>query len=174
MVEALLALGGNLGDVQATLDQAVAVFCDGDDVRLVARSSDYRTAPWGVTNQPPFVNLALVVDTMLSPRALLDRALRVEAMFGRDRSREQRWGPRSLDIDIIVFDGLEMDEPGLTLPHPRLFERAFVLAPLAEIAPDRRIKGIAVKDALAKLDASGVEKLPPRQVPFSVGRVSEA
>jgi 2-amino-4-hydroxy-6-hydroxymethyldihydropteridine diphosphokinase len=172
MVEALLALGGNLGDVQATLDQAISAFCDGRDVRLVARSSDYRTAPWGVTNQPPFVNLALVVDTVLAPRALLDRALRVEAMFGRDRSREQRWGPRSLDIDIIAFDGLEIDEPGLTLPHPRLFERAFVLAPLAEIAPSRRIKGIAINDALAKIDASGVEKLPPR--PPSAGRISEA
>jgi 2-amino-4-hydroxy-6-hydroxymethyldihydropteridine diphosphokinase len=172
MVEALLGLGGNLGDVQATLDQAVAVFCDGHDVRLVARSSDYRTAPWGVTDQPPFVNLALVVDTALMPRALLDRALRVEAMFGRDRAREQRWGPRSLDIDIIAFDGLEIDEPGLTLPHPRLFERAFVLAPLAEIAPGRRIKGIAIKDALAHLDASGIEKLPSRQT--HVGRISEA
>jgi 2-amino-4-hydroxy-6-hydroxymethyldihydropteridine diphosphokinase len=171
MVEALLGLGGNVGDVQSTLDQAIAVLCDGHDVRLLARSSDYRTAPWGATDQPPFVNLALVVDTTLMPRALLDRALRVEAMFGRDRAKEQRWGPRSLDIDIIAFDGLEMDEPGLTLPHPRLFERAFVLAPLAEIAPDRRIKGIAIKDALAKLDASGVEKLPPRQAP--VGRISE-
>src|SRR5262245_19890298 len=130
MVEALLGLGGNLGDVQSTLDQAVAVLCDGQDVRLIARSSDYRTPPWGVTDQPPFVNLALVVDTLLTPRALLDRALRVEAMFGRDRAREQRWGPRSLDIDIIAFDGLELNEAGLTLPHPRLFERAFVLAPL--------------------------------------------
>jgi 2-amino-4-hydroxy-6-hydroxymethyldihydropteridine diphosphokinase len=172
MVEALLGLGGNLGDVQATLDQAVAVFCDGHDVRLLARSSDYRTAPWGVTDQPPFVNLALVIDTALTPRALLDRALRVEAMFGRARAREVRWGPRSLDIDIIAFDGLELDEPGLTLPHPRLFERPFVLAPLAEIAPDRRIKGIAIKDALAQLDASGVEKLPPRQA--AEGRISEA
>jgi 2-amino-4-hydroxy-6-hydroxymethyldihydropteridine diphosphokinase len=171
MVEALLGLGGNVGDVQSTLERAVAVFCDGRDVRLVARSSDYRTAPWGVTDQPPFVNLALVVDTTLMPHALLDRALRVEAMFGRDRAKEMRWGPRSLDIDIIAFDGIEMDEPGLKLPHPRLFERAFVLAPLAEIAPDRRIKGIAVKDALAKIDASGVERLPPRQ---AVGRISEA
>jgi 2-amino-4-hydroxy-6-hydroxymethyldihydropteridine diphosphokinase len=163
MVEALLGLGGNVGDVQSTLDQAVAVLCDGHDVRLVARSSDYRTAPWGVTGQPPFVNLALAVDTTLTPRALLDHALRVEAMFGRDRAREQRWGPRTLDIDIIAFDGLELNEAGLTLPHPRLFERAFVLAPLAEIVPDRRIKGIAIKDALAQLDASGVERLPPRQ-----------
>jgi 2-amino-4-hydroxy-6-hydroxymethyldihydropteridine diphosphokinase len=165
MVEALLGLGGNLGDVQSTLDQAVAVLCDGQDVRLIARSSDYQTPPWGVTDQPPFVNLALVVDTTLTPRALLDRALRVEAMFGRNRAREQRWGPRVLDIDIIAFDGLEIDEGGLTLPHPRLFERAFVLAPLAEIAPDRKIKGIAIKDALARLDASGVERLPPRQSP---------
>jgi 2-amino-4-hydroxy-6-hydroxymethyldihydropteridine diphosphokinase len=166
MVEALLGLGGNLGDVQSTLDRAVAIFCDGHDVRIVARSSDYRTAPWGVTDQPPFVNLALVVDTTLTPRALLDRALSVEAMFGRDRAREQRWGPRILDIDIIAFDGLEMNENGLTLPHPRLFERAFVLAPLAEIVPDRKIKGIAIKDALGKLDASGVERLPPRQAPI--------
>jgi 2-amino-4-hydroxy-6-hydroxymethyldihydropteridine diphosphokinase len=165
MVEALLGLGGNVGDVQSTLDQAVAVLCDGQDVRLLARSSDYRTPPWGVTDQPPFVNLALVIDTTLTPRALLDRALRVETMFGRDRAREQRWGPRSLDIDIIAFDGLELTEAGLTLPHPRLFERAFVLAPLAEIAPDRRIKGIAIRDALAQLDASGVERLPPKGTP---------
>jgi 2-amino-4-hydroxy-6-hydroxymethyldihydropteridine diphosphokinase len=165
MVEALLGLGGNLGDVQSTLDRAVAALCDGLDVRLIARSSDYRTAPWGVTDQPPFVNLALVVDTVLTPRALLYRALSVEAMFGRDRAREQHWGPRILDIDIIAFDGLEINENGLTLPHPHLFERAFVLAPLAEIVPNRKIKGIAIKDALAKLDGGGIEKLPPRQAP---------
>lgn len=165
MVEVLLALGGNIGDVQSTLDQAVAMYCDGHDVRLVARSSDYQTAPWGVTDQPPFVNMALAVDTTLTPHALLDRALRVESMFGRDRAREQRWGPRVLDIDIIAFDGLEVNEDGLTLPHPRLFERAFVLVPLFEIAPDRRIKGIAIRDALAGVDISGIEKLPPRRGP---------
>jgi 2-amino-4-hydroxy-6-hydroxymethyldihydropteridine diphosphokinase len=162
MAEALLGLGGNVGDVRTTLDRAVAALCDGREVRLVARSADYRTPPWGVTDQPAFVNLALVVATTLSPRALLERALRVEAMFGRDRAREQRWGPRTLDIDIIAYDDIEIDEPGLTLPHPRLFERAFVLAPLAEIAPDRTIKGITIADALARLGASGVEKLPPR------------
>ncbi len=172
MVDALLGLGGNVGDVQSTLDEAVAVLCDGHEVRLVARSSDYRTPPWGVIDQPPFINLALVVDTTLTPRALLDRALRVEAMFGRDRGREQRWGPRILDIDIIAFEDLEIDESGLTLPHPRLFERAFVLVPLAEIAPDRKIKGITIADALARLNITGVEKLPPKQV-VSVGRISE-
>jgi 2-amino-4-hydroxy-6-hydroxymethyldihydropteridine diphosphokinase len=169
VVDALLGLGGNLGDMESTLDRAVAVLCDGEELRLVARSSDYRTSPWGVTDQPPFVNLALVVDTTLTPRALLDRALRVEAMFGRDRAREQRWGPRILDIDIIAFDNLEMDECGLTLPHPRLFERAFVLVPLAEIAPDWKIKGITIKDALARLDAGGVEKLPSKRA--SGGRI---
>ncbi len=162
MAEALFGLGGNVGDVRTTLDRAVAALCDGRDVRLAARSSDYRTPPWGVTDQPPFINIALVVETSLAPRALLARALAVEATFGRDRAREQRWGPRTLDIDIIAYGDIEIDEPGLTLPHPRLFERAFVLAPLAEIAPDRRIKGIRIADALARLGPSGVEKLPPR------------
>ena len=162
MAEALLGLGGNVGNVRTTLDRAVAALCDGREVRLVARSADYRTPPWGVTNQPAFVNLALAVGTTLSPRALLERVLGVEATFGRDRAREQRWGPRTLDIDIIAYDDIAIDEPGLTLPHPRLFERAFVLAPLAEIAPDRTIKGIRIAEALARLGASGVEKLPPR------------
>jgi 2-amino-4-hydroxy-6-hydroxymethyldihydropteridine diphosphokinase len=162
MAEALLGLGGNLGDVRTTLERAVAALCDGRDVRLVARSSDYRTPPWGVTDQPSFINLAIVVETALAPRALLDRALRVEAMFGRDRTKELRWGPRILDIDIVAFDALEIEESGLTLPHPHLFERVFVLAPLAEIVPDRKIKGITIADALARLDPSGIEKLPPR------------
>jgi 2-amino-4-hydroxy-6-hydroxymethyldihydropteridine diphosphokinase len=162
MAEAFLGLGGNLGDVRTTLDHAVRALCDGRDVQLVARSSDYRTPPWGVTDQPPFVNLAIAVETALAPRALLDNALRVEAMFGRDRIKELRWGPRILDIDIIAYGELEIEEPGLTLPHPHLFERVFVLAPLAEIAADRKIKGIAVAEALARLDRSGVEKLPPR------------
>jgi len=159
MAEALIGLGGNVGDVRTTLDRAVAALCDGHDVRLVARSSDYRTPPWGVTDQPAFINLALVVETALAPRALLERALRVEASFGRDRARETRWGPRTLDIDVIAYDDIEIDEDGLTLPHPRLFERAFVLAPLAEIAPHRAINGIRIADALARIGASGIERL---------------
>jgi 2-amino-4-hydroxy-6-hydroxymethyldihydropteridine diphosphokinase len=162
MAEVLLGLGGNVGDARTTLDRAVAALCDGREVQLVARSSDYRTPPWGVTDQPPFINLALVVETALAPRALLDRALHIEATFGRDRAKELRWGPRTLDIDIIAYDALEIEERGLTLPHPHLFERAFVLAPLAEIAPDRKIKGITIADALTRLGRGGVEKLPPR------------
>src|SRR5689334_7863512 len=100
MAEALVGLGGNTGDVQTTLDRAVAAFCDGTDVKLVARSSDYATPPWGVVDQPPFVNRCIAVETLLTPRALLERALIVERSLGRERTREQRWGPRAIDIDL--------------------------------------------------------------------------
>ena len=161
MAEAVLALGGNVGDVRSTLDRAVAMLCDGGEVRLIARSSDYRTPPWGVTDQPAFVNRCLLVETALSPRALLTRALEVEAALGRTRAEERRWGPRTIDIDLIAYDDIRIDEPDLTLPHPRALERAFVLAPLAEIAPDRVIAGVRVADALARLDSGGIERLPP-------------
>jgi 2-amino-4-hydroxy-6-hydroxymethyldihydropteridine diphosphokinase len=160
--EALISLGGNVGDVRRTLDEAVALFCDGEDVRLVARSSDYRTPPWGVTDQPAFVNLALVVATRLSPRRLLERALAVEARLGRDRAQGLRWGPRPVDIDLIAYDQAVVDEPDLHLPHPRLAERGFVLAPLAEIAPDRLIGGTRIAELLSRIDAAGIEKLAPR------------
>jgi 2-amino-4-hydroxy-6-hydroxymethyldihydropteridine diphosphokinase len=162
MAEALLALGGNVGDARATLDRAVTLLCDGKAVRLIARSSDYRTPPWGREDQAPFINLCLVVQTELSPQALLRRGLEVERALGRDRSREQRWGPRPVDIDILAYDDVSVSEPDLTLPHPLVFERAFVLLPLNEIAPDRTIAGVRVRDALARIDASGIERLPPR------------
>jgi 2-amino-4-hydroxy-6-hydroxymethyldihydropteridine diphosphokinase len=161
MPEALLALGGNVGDARAALARAVELMCDGEIVKLVARSSDYRTPPWGVTDQPPFINLCLMVTTDLSPHALLERALRVERVRGRDRLKERRWGPRPIDIDILAYDDVLMDEENLTLPHPRLLERAFVLVPLAEIAPDWEIEGVKVRDALARLDTTGIERLGP-------------
>ena len=163
LAEAYLALGGNVGDARATLDRVVAAFCDGEAVRLLARSSDYRTPPWGVTAQPAFINLCIAVETALAPRALLARALAVERAFGRDRAREQRWGPRPVDIDLIAYDDVTLDEGDLILPHPRLFERAFVLVPLAEIAADRRIAGVRVGDALARVDTAGIERLPRRR-----------
>jgi len=162
MAEALLALGGNLGDVRETLARAIALLCEGGDVRLLARSSDYATPPWGVEDQPPFVNLCIAVDTTLTPHALLARAQAVERAFGRDRASERRWGPRTLDIDILAYDDLMLNEPDLMLPHPRLGERAFVLVPLAEIAPERVIAGVRVRDALSRLDPAGIKKLPPR------------
>jgi 2-amino-4-hydroxy-6-hydroxymethyldihydropteridine diphosphokinase len=161
MAEALLGLGGNVGDVRVMLNEAIALFADGTEVRLLARSADYSTPPWGVTDQPAFVNLAIKVETDLSPRELLTRALNVERALDRDRTREQRWGPRTVDIDLLAYDDVMLSEPSLTLPHPRLFERAFVLVPLAEIAADRVIAGTRVRDALARLDASGITRLPP-------------
>ena len=162
MTTAWLALGGNVGDSRAILDRAVALLCDGEAIRLTARSADYRTPPWGVEDQASFVNLCIAVDTTLSPQELLARAQAVERALGRDRANEQRWGPRSADIDIIAYDDLRLDDGALTLPHPRLFERAFVLVPLAEIAPDLSIGGIRIQDAAAKVDPTGIEKLPPR------------
>jgi 2-amino-4-hydroxy-6-hydroxymethyldihydropteridine diphosphokinase len=165
MAEALVALGGNTGqesELRTRLDRAIAAFCDGAQVRLIARSSDYRTPPWGVTDQPPFINCAIVAATDLPPPALLARAQAVERRFGRERERERRWGPRALDIDLIAYDDIALDTATLTLPHPRLFERAFELAPLAEIVPTRRVAGIRIGDALARLDQIGIERLAPR------------
>lgn len=160
MAEALVALGGNVGDVRDTLRRALVMFCDGDGVRLLARSSDYRTPPWGVADQPPFINCAVVVGTTLPPEQLLAHAQAVEDAFGRDRAHERRWGPRPLDIDLIAYDDLNLATPALTLPHPRVFDRAFVLVPLNEIAPERCIAGVPIRDALARVDQAGIEKLP--------------
>src|SRR5262245_63002363 len=162
MTEALLALGGNRGDARETLARAIAALTEAGDIRLRGRSSDYMTPPWGVEDQPPFVNVCIAIDTGLTPQALLARAQAIERAFGRDRAGEQRWGPRTLDIDILTYDDLVLNEPELTLPHPRLFERAFVLVPLAEIAPDLLITGISLRDALARLDTTGIKRLPPR------------
>ena len=161
MAEALLGLGGNIGDVRRTLAAAVARLCDGGTVQLRARSSDYRTPPWGRTDQAPFVNACIAVETTLTPRALLLRALDTERAFGRHRTPGERWGPRTLDIDILAYEGATMREPDLRLPHPRLLERAFVLVPLAEIRPDLVIDGVRIGDAAARIDRAGIERLPP-------------
>lgn len=161
LAQAYLAFGGNIGNSRAILDRAVTLLCDGIDVRLLARSSDYRTPPWGFKYQAPFINLCIAVETSLAPRELLEHAQKVELALGRDRAHEKRWGPRTADIDIIAYDDLTVNELGLILPHPRLFERAFVLLPLAEIAPDRVIAGRRIGEAAASIDTGGIERLPP-------------
>jgi 2-amino-4-hydroxy-6-hydroxymethyldihydropteridine diphosphokinase len=160
-IEAFLALGGNVGDVRTTFDRAVQMLCADEAVQLLARSSDYRTPPWGVTEQPPFINAVIEVATSLDPHALFLRAVAIERALGRERHKEQRWGPRTIDVDILAYDDVVIHDPDLTLPHPRMFERGFVLMPLAEIAPDRIIAGIRVRDALARVNVRGIEKLPP-------------
>ena len=156
--EALLGLGGNLGNVAATLDRALQLLAEDGTVQVLRVSSDWITPPWGVTDQPAFVNRCAVVETTLEPRALLARALDVERRLGRVREASTRWGPRPVDIDILSYGDIALEEPGLVLPHPHLFERAFVLVPLAEIAPDRVIAGRRIADAAAAIDRSGMTR----------------
>jgi 2-amino-4-hydroxy-6-hydroxymethyldihydropteridine diphosphokinase len=162
VAEAFIALGGNVGEVRKTFERAIALLCEDGAVRLVARSSDHRTPPWGVTDQPAFINAVIAVSTSLSPHTLLARLQTCERALGRDRAQERQWGPRPIDLDLLAYDDVALHDPNLTLPHPHLFERAFVLVPLAEIAADRLIAGIRVADALARVDTGGIEKLPPR------------
>lgn len=162
MAEALIALGGNVGDVRATFQKAISHICGMTQAALLARSSDYSTPPWGDERQARFINACIAIDTSLDPHALLFTLHKIERKFGRDRANEMRWGPRKLDLDLLAYDDVKIDQPGLTLPHPRLFERAFVLVPLAEIAPARVIAGQRVETALARLSTAGIERLPDR------------
>ncbi|MEX2219872.1 MAG: 2-amino-4-hydroxy-6-hydroxymethyldihydropteridine diphosphokinase [Phycisphaerales bacterium] len=140
-VDACIALGSNLGDREATLRRALVGIAVLPGTRLVAASGFLETAPVGPP-QPAYLNAAAHVATSLAPRELLGHLLRIEREHGRDRSRGGRWGSRPLDLDLLTHGETVMDEPGLTLPHPRLHERAFVLEPLAQIAPGLRIAGL--------------------------------
>jgi len=136
---AYIALGANLGDPAATVNAAFAALDRLPQSRLLAKSALYRTAPVGIADQPEFVNAAAQLDTMLAPEALLDALLGIEQTFGRIRG--ERNGPRTLDLDLLLYDELTLSTPHLTLPHPRLHLRAFVLQPLAELAPELEIPG---------------------------------
>jgi 2-amino-4-hydroxy-6-hydroxymethyldihydropteridine diphosphokinase len=160
MASVLIALGGNVGDISATFQKAVAHACGMAQAALIARSSDYATPPWGDEQQARFINACIEIETSLDPHALLFVLHKIEKKFGRDRTTERRWGPRTLDLDLIAYDDVSLQTPELTLPHPRLFERAFVLVPLVEIAPDRRIGGRSIREALAGLSTEGIERLP--------------
>ncbi len=162
MPEVLLGLGGNLGDPVAAIGAALNRLESGG-VRITRRSRWYRTAPWGVAGQPDYVNLCVAGETELAARALLDLIHAIEAALGRER--RERWGPRILDIDILAYGDALIDEPGLTIPHPRLTERAFVLVPLLDIAADRLISGRTVRDWAATVDRGGVELHSPLSSP---------
>ncbi len=138
-VMAYLGLGANLGDRQETIRHALQELGALPTMEVVAVSSLYQTAPVGITEQPDFLNAALSIRTTSTPRELLTQILQLERQLGRVRT--VRWGPRTIDIDILAFGSVTIDEPGLTIPHPRLGERAFALLPLAEIAPDLRLPG---------------------------------
>ncbi|MEP4030815.1 2-amino-4-hydroxy-6-hydroxymethyldihydropteridine diphosphokinase [Roseibium polysiphoniae] len=156
---AALGLGSNMGDTKANLDAAVERLNASQGISVTARSSDYRTPPWGPVPQDDYRNICITVETTLSPRALLERCLEVERKLGR--IRDIRWGPRIIDIDVLIYGTEAVDEENLTVPHPRMGERAFVLIPLAEIWPDAPIgDGQTAAEALETCpDQDGVEKL---------------
>jgi 2-amino-4-hydroxy-6-hydroxymethyldihydropteridine diphosphokinase len=154
-VVATLGLGGNLGDVAAAFVEALAQLGSAPGVALTALSSVYRTPPWGKLDQPDFFNMAAEIQTTLPARALLALSLDVERGLGRQRL--ERWGPRLIDIDILTFGEATIDRPNLKVPHPRLAERAFALAPLAEIAPRLVVGGRTVADWLTRVERGGVE-----------------
>ncbi len=136
-VRAALGLGSNIGDTKAHLEDALDRLGKSDGIRIVARSSDYRTPPWGPVAQDDYRNACTVIETTLTPRALLDRCLEIERQMGRER--DIRWGPRIIDIDVLLYGETHVEEAGLSIPHPRMGERAFVLVPLAEIWPNAPI-----------------------------------
>lgn len=150
-VRAHLGLGGNLGDPKVAMAAALRAIDARDDCAVAAVSRLFRTPPWGKTDQPDFLNACVAVETELSPRQLLDLCLRTERDFKRVRA--ERWGPRTLDIDVLDFGGTTYRDEALTLPHPRIAERAFVLVPLADIAPDLVIDGRKVAELVDMLDA---------------------
>ena len=159
-VIAHIGLGGNVGDVRATLVAALAAIDDLPGTRVVARSRFYRTAPVGGIAQDDFVNAVARIETRLPAPALLDALFAIERAHGRDRRREQRWGPRTLDLDLLLYGDERIDAEGLTVPHPRIAERVFVLVPLVEVSPEVMIPGLGpARDALAAIETSGCEAL---------------
>ena len=157
MPNAYLGVGSNLGDRLGCLTEAVRQLHATPEVRVVTVSSIYETKPVGVTDQPDFLNGVVAIRTSLAPMALLEVCLRIEAGLGR--VRRERWGPRTLDLDLLWFAGVVMTAENLTLPHPRMAERAFVLVPLAEIAPQLVVGGKAATVLAAGLDQTGLRKI---------------
>jgi len=154
---AYIGLGSNLADPRAQVERALGRLARLPRSRLLRPSRLYRSAPWGMLDQPEFVNAAAAIETGLSPPALMQALLAIERDAGRDRNGE-RWGPRILDLDLLLYGTLVLAEPGLQLPHPHLHERAFVLLPLAEIAPDLDVPGRGpISALLSRVDTAGCQ-----------------
>lgn len=159
-VIAYVGLGANLGDAAATVLAAAQRLATLPDSQWQGVSRLYRTPAWGVEAQPDFINAVAAVRTSLPALALLEQLLHIEREFGRDRSREQRWGPRTLDLDLLLYGDRVLDVPGLQLPHPRLHERAFALVPLLDLDADAWIPGQGhARDAVSVLDRSNIQPL---------------
>lgn len=153
MARAYVGLGSNLGDREGTIRRALELLAAHPGIRVLAVSGLRETDPVGFLEQPRFLNGAVALDTDLDPRELLEALLAVERRLGRKRGRGPRFGPRTIDLDLLVYGEEQVDEPGLRVPHPRLHERRFALEPLAELDPDLVVPGRGpVRDLLARLD----------------------
>ncbi len=154
MCEAALGLGSNLGDRAAHIYEALRRLANHADIRVKALSRLYQTPPWGPVAQPDFANACALIETALAPLELLDLVKGMEVAMGREPG--VRWGPRLIDIDILFMAGITFDHPKLRLPHAEMLHRAFVLVPLAEIAPDAEVAGVRIADAARRLDERNV------------------
>ncbi|WP_099866662.1 2-amino-4-hydroxy-6-hydroxymethyldihydropteridine diphosphokinase [Pararhizobium haloflavum] len=154
-----IGLGGNIGDVSATMRSALTQLEAADGIAVVRVSGLYRTPPWGKTDQAFFYNACAMIETSVAPEDLLGLLLDTERALKRDRRSGERWGPRTIDLDLLWYDGVTLASEDLILPHPRIAERAFVLVPLAEIAPDLQIDGRAVADLARHADDEGIERI---------------
>ena len=152
--DATIGLGSNIGDKAANIADAIRRLTSTGDIRLVARSRNYRSAPWGVTDQDWFVNACISVATELSAHDLLQRCQRVENDMGR--VRRQKWGPRLIDVDILTYRDQHIYEPDLKVPHPLIADRGFVLVPLREVAPSLKLDGKTLDALIGRIDVSDV------------------
>ena len=156
-IEAFIALGSNMGDKLAHLRAARTAIAALPETKILAQSAIYRTPPWGNTEQDWFANAVIKVETGLSPHTLLDACLAIEADMGRKRA--ERWGPRLIDLDLLTHGDARLTDDRLTLPHPAMHERAFVLIPLKDVAPQTQINGQSLDALIARLDSQGIEAM---------------
>lgn len=150
MAKAYLGLGSNIGDTKQNLDSAIEMINASKDIKMLSKSSYYETEPVGYENQDWFLNLVIQIETILDPKKLLEFCQSIEEQL--KRKRIIRWGPRTIDVDILLYENYSSDEEILTVPHPRMMERAFVMVPLFEIAPDLVIDGLPITEIVKSLD----------------------
>jgi 2-amino-4-hydroxy-6-hydroxymethyldihydropteridine diphosphokinase len=159
-VIAFVGLGGNLGETEATLRAALKALDAVPETRLLRASRLYRTPAWGMEQQPDFINAVAMLETRLDAQLLLESLFAIERRHGRVREAELRWGPRTLDLDLLLYGDALIDEPGLRVPHPHLHERAFALLPMLEIAADVEIPGLGLaQNAASLLEKSNIQPL---------------
>lgn len=155
-VTAYIGLGGNVGDVVSNMQSALQILNAHEHIEVTQVSNVYKTPPWGIENQDWFLNACACLETSLTAQELLEACLEIEIKL--KRVREVRWGPRTIDLDVLVFGDEQINQKNLQVPHPRMHERAFVLKPMANLAPDLKLQNKTISEWLNDVEASGIEK----------------